>query len=156
MFSIEITHNLDEISSDLDEIRQKIANLSKFHRERVIPMLHREIDEIFEEEPWVSLHPRYAAWKAKRYPGQTILKLKGDLHRSYTQSNAPGAIREISGMDLDFGTNIEYAAYHEYEDLAENIPQREVIGNLPDNLDEIIGTELEFYIDEAIEDFNNG
>lgn len=59
---------------------------------------------------WSPLSPRYAAWKAKHYPGKTILRRTDELWRSLTEGPEVAVI-EPSYMVL--GTAVDYAWYHQ-------------------------------------------
>jgi phage gpG-like protein len=58
---------------------------------------------------WVALSPTYAAWKAKHFPGKPIMQRSGDLLDSLTGPSID--IRE-PGYAI-FGTDVEYAVYHQ-------------------------------------------
>jgi phage gpG-like protein len=60
---------------------------------------------------WAALSPKYAAWKAKHYPGKPILEATGALRGSLT--SRPFGVEEVSATRAVFGTDIEYAAYHQ-------------------------------------------
>lgn len=61
---------------------------------------------------WTRLTPRYAAQKARRYPGKTILRREDVLYLSFQKGNA-GNIRRITRTEGEFGTSIFYAIYHQ-------------------------------------------
>jgi hypothetical protein len=54
---------------------------------KLVPIFIRWMSEQFRTEgqffgtPWQPLSPRYAAWKAARFPGKSILIAEGDLRR---------------------------------------------------------------------------
>ncbi len=60
---------------------------------------------------WAPLSPRYAAWKAKHYPGKGILVRTGELRRSLTQRPLGTEVLEKSFMVI--GSNVEYGAHHQ-------------------------------------------
>jgi hypothetical protein len=56
--------------------------------------------------PWAKLNPRYAAWKAKKYPGQPILRATGTMLDSayiFTQGNRFLVRSTDYGPDNQFG-----------------------------------------------------
>jgi hypothetical protein len=56
--------------------------------------------------PWAQLNPRYAAWKAKKYPGQPILRATGTMLDSayiFTQGNRFLVRSTDYGPDNQFG-----------------------------------------------------
>lgn len=61
---------------------------------------------------WAPLSPRYAAWKARHYPGQKILQREGDLIRSLTER--PFGVEVITPQKMWIGSSVEYGAYHQH------------------------------------------
>lgn len=61
---------------------------------------------------WSPLSARYSAWKATRFPGMPIMQQTGKLFRDLTSLN--GSPNEINATSATFGTNIEYAKFHQY------------------------------------------
>jgi hypothetical protein len=74
--------------------------------------------ERFDTEGYRQWQPncaKYAAIKAKKFPGRKIMELYGPLRASLTEVDAaPGAVRVFSPHRMTFGTNIRYAATHHY------------------------------------------
>lgn len=68
---------------------------------------------------WSPLSPRYAAWKARHYPGQTILRRTDDLFRSLTQR--PLGVEVLEPLLMVVGSDVEYGRYHQAGD---GVPQR--------------------------------
>lgn len=71
---------------------------------------------------WTPLSEGYSAWKQKNYGDLPILTLTGDLRNSLTEENAEGAILRITEDNLEIGTEIEYAIYH--QEGRGNLPER--------------------------------
>jgi phage gpG-like protein len=63
--------------------------------------------------PFAPLSPRYARYKARRYPGAPILVRSGRLRNALTQPDHPDAIADMQPDRLTFGTRIPYALYHQ-------------------------------------------
>lgn len=61
---------------------------------------------------WAPLSPRYAAWKARHYPGKTILRRTDDLVKSLT--TRPLGVEVIEPHYMILGTAVEYAKYHQH------------------------------------------
>jgi phage gpG-like protein len=61
---------------------------------------------------WPPLSDGYRKWKQKHYPGQKILSLTGALRESLTARGA-GAIYVATAQELNIGTSIHYAKYHQ-------------------------------------------
>lgn len=63
---------------------------------------------------WAQLSDVYAAWKAKKYPGQPILVATGGLREALTSPSSPLGSREWSASSFVFGTaGVEYASFHQ-------------------------------------------
>ena len=56
---------------------------------------------------WAALSSRYAAWKARHYPGQPILVATGALRASM------GNVRIVGPRRLEWGTDDRKAKYHQ-------------------------------------------
>ena len=63
---------------------------------------------------WAPLTARYAAWKARRYPGRKILELTGLLKGSLTSAGHPDEVVQESKTSLWVGTAVPYAQYHQF------------------------------------------
>jgi len=53
---------------------------------------------------WAPLSPRYAAWKARHFPGQPILRLTDVLFASMT--HRPLGVDRVTDHSGEFGTNV--------------------------------------------------
>ncbi len=76
---------------------------------------------------WQPLSPRYAAWKARHYPGATILVRTRELLRSLTQGPE---VRIIEPHDMWIGSRVRYGAYHQRG--GRHLPRRPP-GDLPES-----------------------
>lgn len=74
---------------------------------------------------WRPLNPRYAARKAKRAPGKTILRLTDRLYNEITGKNRKARTRK-SGLQI-YILGVPYWVEHEEGRPNMNLPQREVI-----------------------------
>lgn len=72
---------------------------------------------------WSPLSPRYSAWKAVRFPGMPIMQQTGKLFRDLSSLN--GAPNDIRPMSATFGTQIEYAKFHQYGTT--RMPKRQIV-----------------------------
>lgn len=61
---------------------------------------------------WSPLDARYGAWKAREFPGQPIMQATGRLFRSL--ASLDGSPNRIGRTSAEFGTEIEYAKFHQY------------------------------------------
>lgn len=100
----------------------KARDFRPFWRTLVAPWFFGLVQEQFASEGaavggWAQLSPRYAAWKAKRYPGKTILRRTDRLMTSLTWTGASLATSEgIAIMTPDsatFGTSVFYGRFHQ-------------------------------------------
>jgi len=83
-----------------------------------------------EGEPsWKPLQPETIARRRKgRGRGQPkILQDTGRLRRSYTSSVAPNSIHDLQHYKLTVGSNLVYAAFHQFGFPPRNIPERPLI-----------------------------
>lgn len=61
---------------------------------------------------WAPLSPKYAAWKARKFPGRRVLVLTGDLRESLTYETGY-SIADMQPLSLVFGTAVPYAIFHQ-------------------------------------------
>lgn len=71
---------------------------------------------------WRPLSPDYAAWKARHYPGKTILRRTDELFRSLTVGPA---VNVVERQFMIIGSDVDYGAYHQAG--GPNLPQRRPI-----------------------------
>jgi phage gpG-like protein len=60
---------------------------------------------------WAPLSPKYAAWKARHYPGKPILELTGDLRDDLTER--PMGVEVIEPQTIRLGSTLRYGGYHQ-------------------------------------------
>ena len=98
------------------------------------PAIAMAVTEVFDTEGqgrWPPLSPDYAAWKAKEFPGQTILRLTDAYFKAATQIGSADNIVKSLRAGLFYGVRgPEYAFYHEG---GRGQPQRQVFGQLVDD-----------------------
>jgi phage gpG-like protein len=61
---------------------------------------------------WQPLSPRYAAWKAKKYPGRPLMVVSGLLKESLLGEN-PYSIENVTPKSMEVGTVVNFAVYHQ-------------------------------------------
>jgi len=113
----------------------EVADVGKHVLPKLVPVLEGAVARQFDAQgagpemgSWAPLSESYAAWKEKHYPGQPILVRTGKLRAALTDSNAPGARRDVSGESLSYGTTgIPYASAHQTGSVAGHL----TAGNLP-------------------------
>jgi phage gpG-like protein len=72
---------------------------------------------------WSPLSPRYAAWKAKHYPGAPILTRTAALRNSLTRR--PFGVDIIEHKSMAVGSDVDYGKYHQNGEG--NNPQRRAV-----------------------------
>lgn len=72
---------------------------------------------------WAPLSPKYAAWKARHYPGRPILVREGDLRESLT--SRPFGVEVIEPHRMILGSDVVHGGYHQAGSGA--LPQRRPI-----------------------------
>ena len=76
---------------------------------------------------WKALKPEYAKRKQKKWGNVPILHASGEMMRSLTSRNAPGAVLEKTADELTLGTINPKALYHHGNKRAKGVPQRKVV-----------------------------
>lgn len=67
-----------------------------------------------EHGKWAPLSPRYAAYKAAKWPGRKILERTGLLRESLTKRGAAGQFLTQDQGTMIIGTTVKYAAAHQF------------------------------------------
>lgn len=77
---------------------------------------------------WAPLSPRYAAWKAKHYPGKPILRRTDELYNSLTRR--PFGIEVLTDKSITVGSGLDRGRYHQAG--GPHLPQRRPV-ELPES-----------------------
>ena len=126
----------------------KARDFRPFWRTKVAPWFFGLMQEQFATEGagvggWVPLSPRYAAWKAKRYPGKTILRRTDRLMKSLTWTGAqlatPAGIALMTQDGATFGSSVHYGRFHQRG--TRTMRQRRIL-YLPPNASQTLGKML--------------
>jgi phage gpG-like protein len=88
-------------------------------------------------QKWEPLSARYAAWKARNYPGKTILRLTDRLYRSLTNISSSDMVFETQEKSMLFGTRVPYAAKHQLGE--DRIKQRRILSLTNQDRADIVG-----------------
>lgn len=129
----------------LDTVQRRINRLTKSNRRELLDVVGAIIEsqtrkriqddkESAEGEAWQKWSDKYAA---KRPEGRTLLMNEDHLLDSIT------FLHEGSNS-IKVGSNMIYAATHQFGDEARNIPARPYLGVSDDNEDDIIAAVDEF------------
>lgn len=119
---------LPSLSIGLSRLRTDIADWTDFWRTRFAPLFYVRTTQDFileggaSGDRWAPLSPRYAAWKASRFPGAGILVRSGALKASLSGPTAPLAVFRPGPTSLDIGTGVGYARFHQLGTV--RMPQR--------------------------------
>lgn len=121
--AVRLTFVLDggeRIDVGLSRLRANIQDWQPFFRDYVAPRFFGDVIRNFETEGgyvggWAPLSPRYAAWKAKRYPGKGILQRTGRMINSLRWGGSPGPemVFRMTPREAELGTSVPYAASHQ-------------------------------------------
>jgi hypothetical protein len=117
------------VEQRLKAIRARAVDLRTFWQDVFAPRYFAAIQDIFALEgqrrniatgrfsqgTWRPLSDRYAAWKARHFPGARILEREGTLRESLRWTGSglgPGGIWEVTAQHVRFGTSVPYATHH--------------------------------------------
>ena len=101
----EIARRLPRIALELDDFTEPLRVSGR--------AIYNDIQTEFRNQGqrkqprWPALNKTYAAWKARHYPGKTLLRLTDALHRSLTDKLDPNAVYELGRHQLTIGTSLE-------------------------------------------------
>lgn len=96
---------------------------------------YKIVGEVFKSEgssnkggKWAALSPAYAKVKEKRYGKMPILQASEALYKSLTSSGATGSVYNETAQELEIGTSIKYAEYHQSDEPRKTkLPQRKIL-----------------------------
>lgn len=72
---------------------------------------------------WSPLNPQYAEWKSRNYPGRPDMVISKKLFNSLRNLNGPA--NRINKLTAEFGTDVEYAKFHQYG--TNKMPKRQIV-----------------------------
>lgn len=118
---------IDEAKDRLDATDDRLKNLKPIFRE-----IRDELSDAFRKNflengslvgGWAPLDTGYGAWKSVHFPGAPPMVRSGKLFRSVSELR--GRPNDIDNRSATFGTNVEYAKFHQYGTT--KMPKREII-----------------------------
>ena len=124
MFRFLVTGDI-ELRSELNIISSSITDQRDYWYELVRDLLTPELIRVFETDGYGTWPPR-----ADALP-HPLLRLTYALYKSIIDT----PITDFQSQSLSYGTDIPYAAYHESENVAPNIPRRPIFGLLAESPD---------------------
>jgi phage gpG-like protein len=125
---------LINLKIDIDPTMDKFKDMEKRARDfsPVWRWAKRSLERSFSENfrsggslvgGWDPLDVGYASWKRKNHPGNPKLRITGKLFRSVR--NLDGGVNKINKLDATFGTDVEYAKFHQYGTT--KMPARKIV-----------------------------
>lgn len=84
---------------------------------------------------WRPLSKRYAAQKAQKYPGKTVLRRTDRMYDSLVKRTA-SSIVSINKNELTYGTSVPFASFHQTG--TRKMPARKIIALTEGDKDKII------------------
>lgn len=113
--NINANPNFTDIEDRFEDLDHRCDELDL---SSLIPIIAAEAAKIFETEgygTWPALSPDYAAWKARNFPGQTILRLTDAYFLGATQPGGPHNLILMAANLLTYGVQgLDYPNFHEY------------------------------------------
>lgn len=142
---IKTTHDIDQVNNYVDEMRDRVEDFKPVFEE-MKDYLSNAWQRNFETNGssvggWAPLDPEYGSWKSVHFPGAPPMIRSGELFRSL--GSLRGRENEINERSAQFGTNIEYAKFHQYG--TSKMPKREIIFE-PDDFARKWGNALATYV----------
>lgn len=126
---IDIDIDVSEVKKKLDSMEDRSKDLRPVWR-----YAKKELEVAFSANflsggnlvpgGWAPLDRGYAAWKSVNHPGARKLVIDGTLFRSVADLDDP-AVNKIEKRSAQFGTNVEYAKFHQYG--TSKMPARQII-----------------------------
>jgi phage virion morphogenesis protein len=111
--------------------------------QKLVQQLHFTVDENFEKEGrprrWRPLSIKYAAWKRRNRYSPKILEKSGALRRSLTE--------KYTNTEAIVGTNVKYAAVHQFGSTKKNIPARPFMKVTPQDISNFTNIVKQYILD---------
>lgn len=113
--------SVERLAVALERAGDNLADFGRYVFPRLVPVFETAVAAQFDARgrgpvagAWQALSLKYAAWKAREFPGKGILERTGALREGLTQSSSPYALRDYSSTNFNFGTqNLPYSGYHQ-------------------------------------------
>ena len=124
MLTLAITGGVQEVLKGLQELERHTRDWRPFFERYGTDHLRPKWRAWMDSEgsgQWAPLSPRYAAYKAQRYPGKKILQREGTLRQ---ESGAYGITR-LEERQAEYGTSAPSAIFHQCG--TRTMPQRQVV-----------------------------
>lgn len=114
--------DIRSFTASVERFALELGNFGKHVFPRVTEVLEDAVAEQFDSEGragqgggWDELSPKYAAWKAKKFPGSPLLVRTSRMVSGLVSSLAPTALRSKDQTRMEYGTRgVEYASFHQF------------------------------------------
>lgn len=133
---VDVTIRDKEVQALLSHIVRRVGDLQPAMAligEIVVESVQRNFEEHRAPDgtPWAAVLPAYAAWKTEqgKNPDDILILnriLMGSIHRDSADKDS-----------VVIGTDVEYAAQHQFGDPVKNMPKRPFLGIRDDDWQEI-------------------
>lgn len=129
---IRLSPNLTKLASQFE------GNITDgFNWGELVPVVADAAERIFRTEGhggWTPLNERYAAWKARFYPGAGILVRTGAYFEAATTPGGAHNVIEVGRDSLTYGVEgLDYPVYHENAKEGSRLPRRPVFALLAED-----------------------
>ena len=94
----------NRIALDLRDFSEPLREIGHVIHDSIRTQFRREGGVVGDK--WAALKKWYAARKARRYPGKTILRATDRLMLSITSEHAQGSVFEVTPTQLTVGTDV--------------------------------------------------
>jgi phage gpG-like protein len=140
------------VDIDIKEAKKKFENMNDRSRDftPVWRWAKRSLERSFSANfrsggglvgGWDPLDKGYASWKRENFPGNPKLRITGRLFRSIRHLD--GGVNKINKLDATFGTDVEYAKFHQYGTT--KMPARRIVF-VPDQFRDELGDKMRNYV----------
>ena len=122
---VQIDRTLARFADNVNDAQQLWGQLA----DRFVALERRQFDSegAYGSGGWPALSPDYAAWKARYFPGKSILRRTDALYDSLTRR--PLGIEVIEPGYMVLGSDVDYLKYHQRGD---GVPRRRAV-ELPES-----------------------
>lgn len=146
--------SLDELTKALTDLGKPVSFAPVIKQVRQVLIggtkTHFDSEETPDGQRWPPLkRPRNRKRdrsKKRRGRGDKVLNDTGLLRTSVTASQSQGHFEETTDHSIEWGTNLDYAATHQFGDPRRNIPAREFLGisrDMEQDIEELVGDFVE-------------
>ena len=156
---ISIESNIPRVNTHLQDIQRRLSDLTPFWNDYALSLVEGSFKDVFSSGGfglWDALDPRYAAEKAKAYPGRPILVRIGAYRAAATSALNQGNIFETTPTEMVYGVSGDDfasrfgAPYPFFHEGGHGVPERETAGLVGEHIDTEISRLLDRWVSEEI------